>query len=220
MVMENGMAKYSAKRQSKQLNMKAWFASLSPERKKALNDLFFGNTNGSVGLKDIMIAVCRNYIHYLDSNPDIKPLPIQIIGKEIMATYYHASNLIEKKVRKEKLGPVFISEELRQLTKKHFSTAPKQVRGAHIDNLLATMSLELGAECFTNLRLIDLKKYALDKHNINISTKAISNNHIYKQLINEGHIDAETRYPECIQSKYHEVKVRRKKTSKILNHYQ
>lgn len=220
MVMENGMAENSAKRQSKQLNMNAWFASLSPEKKKALNDVLFGNTNGSVGLKDIMIAVCRNYIHYSDSNPDIKPIPIKTIGNEIMATYYHLSNLKDIKGRKEKQGPVFISEELRQLTKKSFSTAPKQVRGVHIDNLLGKMILELGEENFTSLRLIDLKKYALDKHNINISTKTISNNNIYKQLINEGRIDAETRYSECIQSKYHEVKVRRKKTSKILSHYQ
>lgn len=200
-----GKAKIVAKQKSDQQKMKDWVSGLNPEQRRKLHQLLYGTPNGSLGLKDILIGVCRNYINYLDSNPCAKPVPINLIGKEIMAIYYFNKMLINNSHRKEKAEPIFITEELRLATQKTFRTPPKQVRGRKINELVTKMYLELGQEKFINSRLIDLKNHALVNHNVLISEKSISRSIAYKNIRSDIILEAKDKYCESISPAQFEI---------------
>jgi len=200
-----GKAKIVAKQESNQQKMKDWVSGLNPEQQRNLHKVFYGTPNGSLGLKDIMFGVYRNYINYLDSNPSAKPVPINLIGKEIMAVYNFYKMLLKESRFTEQAKPIFITEELRLATQKPFRTPPKQVRGEKINELVTKMYFELGKERFISSRLIDLKNHALANHNVVISEKSISRNTVYINIRSHIILEAKDKYCESISPAKFEI---------------
>ncbi|MFM7113913.1 MAG: hypothetical protein ACKO26_22490 [Planctomycetota bacterium] len=201
--MKKGKAKKTVKQQSDYQKHLAAIVGLSPEKYKRLHEIFYGNDKGSISLVDIGYYVYKSYREYRISNPDHKPLSKQLLGKEIMSIYFFITGVRNKNGGKKISGPIFISEEMRQVTQKQFTTSPKQLRGNKINELIAKTALDIGIDRFINLRLDDVKDFALKNYNITISTKAISRNQAYKKIKYDAQIDAKSRYSDIVESEHH-----------------